>query len=474
MVMSLVFMMWTSGLKAQTSTLPGVSKLAERAIIKSRQIQIRQEQVEKVRLDKLRAYDAYLPKVTLEANYTRLNDDLRFPSEFQDLLSSTERLLIKEQTAMAMAGMPIPENSKVNFGTAYTDPNLSAAVAKNFKPISPIQDQEFFRASLNAQMVLFSGMKVPYTIKAAEHQQAAMQLMVENEQVSVISQTVLAYDKLAILYQSQEVLNTTERYLLEQKKYVDKAFANGLVIDLNRQKLELALKQLEVKQIENASNLRILCSRIEELTGFPADSASLLRPGLQPWYLAEMKANSASRPDVMALNEAIIATDYKRKADWTEYTPKLVAFGKRELNESALTMLDPAWYVGLGVRWTLFDGLTAQKNAAQARVEMSMLENKRLDAIALSDLNFVRIRYDIEKNLKIITSAREQVKIADEIVTMSEKQFRQGLVTMTDHLISVNDYEKARLDYIVSVFQERASVLEYLTAAGKLEISNIQ
>jgi outer membrane protein TolC len=452
-----------------------VKMLIERAIGKSYQLKVSESQIEKAKLDKSKAYEAYLPKVSAEASYTRLNDDLQFPEDLRNLLTGTETLLIKEQTAIKMASMQIPDAAKVNFTTAYnTGGPLDQAISQNLKPIPPIQEKNITKASLNAEMLIFSGLKVPLSVKAATHQQNAMILLSENEKINIISQVSTTYDKLAVLHQSIEVLNTTAQNLEEQKRFIEKAYTNGLVIDLNRQKINLALRQLDVKKIELESNLKLIYNRIEEMTGLPADSAALLKPQLTPWILAEFNGSSIDRPDIQALGEAILATDYKRKAEWADYMPKVMAYGKKEILKNDLTMLDPQWYVGVGLRWTIFDGLTAQNNAQQAKLDKIILEDKKQEAIELSDLNLKRIVYEIEKDMKLIETSKTQVKIAEDILDLSKKQFSQGLISLNEHLVSVNDYEKATLDYYQSIAQERAAVTDYLASSGKLTLDTLK
>jgi outer membrane protein TolC len=441
LIVALVLVIYTLNVFSQT---PGVKELASKALGKSQQIKICEAKTEKARLDKRKAWEAYLPKVNAEASYTRLNDDIVFPESLQNLLMGTQYLL------------------------------MQAKLTSSITQIPPIQEKNITKANINAQMLLFSGLKVPYTIKAANHQMAAMQYLTEAERITIIDQVVTTYDKLAVLYQSEQALDNTETLLNEQSRMVDKAYSNGLVINLNRQKIELAFQQVKVKRIELISNKKLLYLKIEELTGYPADSAALLKPELHTWMLDSLSGDVTDRPDIKALDEAIRATDYKRKAELADYTPKVVAFGKKELIKDDLTMLDPEWYVGVGVRWSIFDGFGSQKSARQTKLDRIILENRKSEALELAHLNMKKMIFDMEKYLQLVETAKLQVKLTEDVLKLSKKQFEQGLITLNDHLASVNDYEKAQLDYVQAVAQERASVADYLASCGKLTIDAIQ
>lgn len=137
-------------------------------------------------------------------------------------------------------------------------------------------------------------------------------------------------------------------------------------------------------------------------------------------------------------------------------------------------MLDPEWYVGVGIRWNIFDGFTARNSAKQIKADRHILELKKQEALDLSDLNLKRIAFDIQKNIELINTTRSQVEISEDILKLSKKQFEQGLITLNEHLTAVNEYEKARLDHVQAIAQERASVVEYLSASGKLNINSLK
>ena len=183
---------------------------------------------------------------------------------------------------------------------------------------------------------------------------------------------------------------------------------------------------------------------------------------------------SEDRPEIKALNEAILATSYKRKAEYSEYIPKLIAFGRYEFYKDNLTLLDPEWYVGIGLRWTLFDGLSARNNARQIKLDQLMLENNRTQTIEMANIKLEKERLDQQKNILLIENANNQVALAADVLNLSTKEFQQGLITLNEHLAAITEYEKTCLDQIKAIAAQRASALELLISAGKLTVETIQ
>lgn len=460
-----------------------LSNLAQRAIEKSHKVQIQEAVTEKARIDKAKAWNAYLPKVNMEASYTYLNAPLEYSDDMQKLLLSTQRLLVKEQAAIQTYALPSGHSSKVEFGTPYavtaadgtsTPTALGTLASQNVKAIPPIQEQDFFKANVNAQMLLFSGLKVPYSINAAKHQIAANELLTQSEKSNLLLSLLASYDQLAIIRQSQQVLDRTEAALLSQKKLVDKSLANGLTISLNQQKIDIAVEQLRGKRIELDNAQKLVSLRLADLTGLSADTVAMISPKLEPWPQLPNAQTSDDRPEIKALDEAILATQFKQKSDLTEYVPKVVAFGKKELIKDNLTMLDPEWYVGVGLKWTVFDGLAAKQNASQTKIDQQVLAHKRSDALELANIKLQRDWLEVQKCNQLIATSQRQVEMTQNVTKLSQRQFEEGLITLNDHLATLNDAEKAELELIQQIAKQRLASAEYLQSTGQLTVENLK
>ncbi|PZX20649.1 outer membrane protein TolC [Breznakibacter xylanolyticus] len=457
--------------------------LVNKALQHSEALKIRQLEVEKSRIDRRRAYSAYLPKITAEASYTYMNAPIEFPDDLKMLLSKTQTLLVKETAAMATFQLPAGTQGKVDFSTPYQvtlpdgtamQTSLGTLVQQNTKEIPPIQERDFMKANINAQMLLFSGLKVPYSLKAANHQIAARNLQSQGQEADIIREVVDVYDQLAVLAQSEQTINQTETLLNEQKRFVDKALANGLTIDLNRQKIDLAIEQLKVKRIELNTGRQLLSMKMEELTGVPSSQIMAMSPTVAPWGVLTGAESADNRPEIKALDEAILATDYKRKSENTDYLPKVMAFGKKELITESLTMLDPEWYVGVGVKWTLFDGMTARYNARQSAIDRDILSQRRSETLQMANIKLEKDRLDVTKCNQLIETAHRQKELAAGMVRLSQRQMEQGLVTMNDHLAVIADYEKASLNLIRCIADQRKATAAYLQSSGMLTPENVK
>jgi len=176
------------------------------------------------------AKSVFLPKITLNGSYTRLNDDISFDDDTQNLLMATQKLLIKEAAGIPF-NAPFPENILL-------------------KEPANLQDKNILKSSVDLDWVLFSGFEATNALKAGKHKEASLNYAGMAEKDRIALKIIETYDKLALVNASEEVLSSSEEYLEEQEFFVRKAIENGLATPISRKKIELAQQQLASKQLE--------------------------------------------------------------------------------------------------------------------------------------------------------------------------------------------------------------------------------
>ena len=455
----LVLLTTFASLQAQETI--SLKEIINASIEHSKKIKISEKKYQKAEFSKKRAFRSYVPSLTAEAGYTILNDDIVFPDDLNTLLKGTQWLMIKEQAGLPFNQQPTPQ--------------IMAMLAQNgisIKETPPIKEKNYFSANVTAQMVLFSGMKIPYSIKAAEHQMNMQSLLTEQEKTNLTAEVIKYYDKFAVVAKSEEVLASSEKYLNEQTRFVQKAYENGLAIELDLQKIELAKQELKAKQIELSAAKSLLMAKLSQLSGLETSILQNVNPTLEIWNVTQVNENISQRKDIQALDEAIQATDYKRKIELTENLPKIVAFGKKELITESLSIFDPEWAVGIKLKWNIFDGLTSSTKVQQAKLDKLILEEKKNEAIELLELKRTNSDLELTKNNQLLKVSAQKVKISEKTYNLSQKQLNVGLITLNEHLKTLNDVELARLDYIQAVYNQRMSVLDLLETSGDLNIDN--
>ena len=426
---------------------PDLKDLISKGLKKSHTVNILSFNTEQSKIDQKLAKAVFLPKLTFNANYIRLNDDLTFDDDTQNLLIATQKLLIKEAVGIPFND-PFPENIPLT-------------------EITNLQDKNILKSSVDLDWVLFSGLEVTNAIKASKHKEASLNYIGNAEEEKIALKIIEAYDKLALVYASKRVLNTSETYLDEQEYYVKKAIENGLATPIGRKKIELAQQQLAAKQLDFNHNKTLLVEVLHQLTGENRGSLYLLNPILHSFSIDSL-SSTEKRNEVKALEEAKKATLYKAKMEKSNFIPKLALKGHYEFIEDDLSLLDPKWYVGAGIKWNVFDGRQSWLKSEKSKIESQKYREQIEDANEMIALSIIKAELTYESSLQNIKIIQKEIELASDTYDMIDKQYKNNLVSINDLLDALNDVEKANFKLQESFFNQRRAVTDLLHAKGIL------
>jgi outer membrane protein TolC len=426
---------------------PVLKDLISKGLKKSHTVNILSFNTEQSKIDQKLAKAVFLPKLTFNANYMRLNDDLTFDDDTQNLLIATQKLLIKEAVGIPFND-PFPENIPLT-------------------EITNLQDKNILKSSVDLDWVLFSGLEATNAIKASKHKEASLNYVGIAEKEKIALKIIEAYDKLALVYASKRVLNTSETYLDEQEYYVKKAIENGLATPIGRKKIELAQQQLAAKQLDFNHNKTLLVEVLHQLTGENRGSLYLLNPILHSFSIDSL-SSTEKRNEVKALEEAKKATLYKAKMEKSNFIPKLALKGHYEFIEDDLSLLDPKWYVGAGIKWNVFDGRQSWLKSEKSKIESQKYREQIEDANEMIALSIIKAELTYESSLQNIKIIQKEIELASDTYDMIDKQYKNNLVSINDVLDALNDLEKANFKLQESFFNQRRAVTDLLHAKGIL------
>ncbi|WP_225035778.1 TolC family protein [Winogradskyella sp. SM1960] len=402
---------------------------------------------EQAKVDQQMAKSVFLPKITFNGSYTRLNDDITFDDDTQALLIETQKLIIKDAMGLPF-NSPFPED-------------IPLQEAAN------LQDKNILKSSVDLDWVLFSGFEASNALKASKHKESSLNYAGLAEADKLALQIIETYDKLALVKASEKVLTTTENYLNEQAYYVKKAIENGLTTPISRKKIELAQQQLAAKQLDFRHKNTLLIEVLHQLTGEPKTSLKLLNPELHVFSFSDA-SNTEKRNEIKALEEAEKATNYKVKMEKSSFIPKIAIKGHYEFIEDDLSLLDPQWFIGAGIKWSIFDGNTSRLKSKKTQLESQKLRAQITDANEMIALSITKAQLTYEAALENTKIVEKEIELANDTYNLINKQYKNNLASINDVLDALNDLEKANFKLQESFYNERRAVADLRHAKGIL------
>ncbi len=425
---------------------PTLQNLIHQGISKSHTVKAAAYDTEKALVTQDLAKSVFIPKITINAGYTRLNDDIKFDDNTQNLLIGSQKLLIKE-------ALGIPFNYDLPEDIPLED-------------VPNIQDKNILKSSADLEWVIFSGFGAHNALEAIKHKQASMEYKGLIQKDKVALQIIETYDQLALVASSNDVLNSSANFLAKQDEYVSKAIENGFAIPLDRKKIEIAQQQLIGKQLQFKNSRKLLIEVMHQLTGESKDVLNAINYQL-PITASKIDLNESQvRNEVLALEEAEKATQFKAKMQKSSFIPKVAIKGHYEFIDEYLSLLDPKWYVGIGVKWNIFDGFESKIKSKQTTIDAHQYHEKMEEAKELISLSVMQNKLNYEAAIQNTAIVQKEVELSAQSYDMTIKQYKNGLSTINDALEALNDLEKAKFKLQKSYYDERRAFIDLLHASG--------
>ncbi|HQE33231.1 MAG TPA: TolC family protein [Flavobacterium alvei] len=451
LALTLISIFSFSNSNAQITISTSLDEAINKAIEKSSSIKNKELEIEKINLQKKGVWNKYIPTVEASGLYTYFDNKLTIdaPSVTVPVVNLT--LLDGKQTFD-------------NYG------NL-------------------FNGSVMAKTILFSGMQIPNGAKALEQKAKGAEYLKESDKDDIIKEVINTFDQLTLLNEVEKLINDSDKRLQSESKRVSKAIEQGLAVPYDRDKIKLASLELNSKKIELDGKRKLVYRKIRYLTDYSETEINNVKHDLVPYILTSDKLTPENKQEIKALESFKIANEYLLKKEKGTYLPTLGAFGgvtysslfdantttpvipglNKPLNLAINEMtLSPNWMFGAAMKWEIFAGFEREHKIHEAKINIQQVQNQIDDTKEKLELllenNYVNYSVLNQK----IEIASQQEKVANNNLTLSIKQYKEGLINISERLEAENDSYKATVNKINTLIEQRLSAIETIIATGEL------
>ena len=346
-------------------------------------------------------------------------------------------------------------------------------------------------ANAGAEMLLYSGGKIPALKKTLSEKKNAQTALLEKDKQDIIGTIHQAYDQVALLKQIKVLLNDSEKRLAANKATADKAFGYGLITKYEHQKIEVAQSQLESKNLEYEGKRALVLKQLYLLSNIAPARLEMIDNSLQPLIVNSAEATIENRAEIKALDASILANKYKMLSEKKWFVPKVqaatslgyVGLSGGHLNSSKPILpvgnhklstdmpnlnIFPMFNIGIGFNWDIFDGNAGKRAVQKAGLDIQRSENSKKDALEKLELNLANTQTNYNIANAQITVKAKQKEIAENALTQATKEYRVGLIKSTQLIDAENDFQNAAMEYVQAIYDQRRAAVELLKATGDL------
>jgi len=377
----------------------------------------------------------YLPKISLNANYTKFDEDIGV--DISGITDATGKIGI------------------TNSGNVLTPSKLV------------LQKEQTAIASIDMIWPIFTGGKIMAANKAMDAKIDEAQYKIEETKSKLNTELVERYygyrlaSRAVILY--QEVLDAM---LLHQSNAI-KLEENGMISKAQRLYVDLSVSKAQ-SELNHAKSMK---NTVEEglkntiASGIEVNATSelFLNKKIEP---VEFFINSAleNNPLLKQVEAKKKQAEQLHKISTSNYMPSVAVIGNKIITDYQLSQAMPDWFVGVNLRWTIFDGMSRSNHARSSKATVERVDY--LEAKAHEDIStYIHKLYnDLQSNVDELEDLNSTYKFALEYKRVTEKAFSEGFSTskdVVDAQLVLNKVKVGRLkimnDYVLSL----AKLLQY-------------
>src|SRR5690606_3432846 len=116
--------------------------------------------------------------------------------------------------------------------------------------------------------------------------------------------------------------------------------------------------------------------------------------------------------------------------------------------------------IGLNLRIPIFTGFSTRSRVQQADIELRSLSEDLKDARLGLELDYENARAQINNSLITINNQRENVQLAEEVLSNTRNNYLNGLATLTDLLDAENALIDSQNNYNTAVLEFKLAEIQ--------------
>lgn len=340
-----------------------------------------------------------------------------------------------------------------------------------------IQEQNFALLSADFSWPIYTGGKIRSANKAAEIYGDISNEKLRNTEGTLLTELVTRYYGLVMAMQMVEL--RTEMLKNMENHYSDsqKLFENGMIA-------RVELLHAEVSKNEAERELKVARRNVEILQ--TALQATLSNEQIQhPIPVSKLFINKELGDLEFVMNQASVLNpqlkqiqsnkdlvELKHKVEKGEFLPTIAAMGNYHLADKNYSMYAPDWFVGVGMQWTLFEGMSRKNNVRASKTLYNQVEFAEQEATNGLRAYLVKLFHELQMQMEQKEELETTLELANEYCISTEKAFNEGLATSTTLVEAHTKVLQVKTKRLKVFYDYDVTLAHFLQTAGVPEQFN--
>jgi len=419
----------------------------------------------------------YLPNIGIGASYMALSEDLHLDlTPVRDAITPLYSALGNYGN---FSGVPNPDpatNQQFPFlpdatSTQVIREKLKAGLldVQNGEWDRMIQKKQFGSVVADFRWPIYAGGKIRAANKAASIQLTESEEMARQKEGELMSELAERYYGLCLAHQTvlvrQEVFEGMDKHLRDAEKMQEE----GLIANADVLHARVFHAQAERELSKAKRTVQMLNQAL--INTLALDEKTNLDPVSELFYLDSIESPeyfkilaSVNNPLLKQVESKRLMAEQGYKAGRADYFPAIAATGMYDIADKDLSPYMPQWMVGIGLKWTLFDGTSRYRKVRAAEYKSDQVKEAGLKAGSDVETMINKLYQELNMYNEQLRQLESAKIFAGEYVRVREKAFKEEMSNSTevvDARLALAQVNIERLQAIYSYDLTLARILEY-------------
>ena len=154
------------------------------------------------------------------------------------------------------------------------------------------------------------------------------------------------------------------------------------------------------------------------------------------------------------------------KVQNANYLPSVALMGTYDVWNYDLSPYMPHWMVGVGLKWTIFDGLARERNRKSAKLKVSQVAEFEQKASKDIQTGVEKYYQELQMSLEQIKDLETAQEFTEEYFRVRQKAFHEGLATSTDVVDANLALVKVKIERLQAAYQFDVALAKLLEISG--------
>lgn len=429
------------------------------------------------------AFGLHAPHVFVTANAVQMADPLTLDlTPVRDAINPLYEILGKYGN---FSGVPNPDPNTSGMMPTLPD-NVSTQVLRTkiqegqaainaAEWDKMIQEKQFAAVNANFIWPLYTGGKINAANKASAIYEEEAGLEKRQKQGELLSELATRYYGLVLAEQAckvrEQVSEAMKKHLFDSQKLSEQ----GQIAKVEHLHAQVANSDAE-RELKKANREVTIVKRALQNTMAVGDSSDLT-PASRLFILKNIEDENFFIAMALRNNPQLQQVDSKRelaatgvKLEKSNYLPTVALTGTYDLANKDLSPYVPDWMVGVGLKWSIFEGTSRYRNLQAAKFKEDQVEQAGLKAEEDIKTVIKKLHQQLGMQVEQLEELDKTLEFAQTYVESRDKAFHEGLSTSTELVDANLLLAKVKIERLQAMYNYDVTLATLVQVCGSPEL----